>query len=67
IFSVFYIWKNNFKNTLFEAIENEEISPFFQPIIDAKESRCVGAEILCRWRSKNRYIAPSIFIPRAES
>ncbi|EJG0951879.1 EAL domain-containing protein [Vibrio parahaemolyticus O1:K58] len=67
IFSVFYIWKNNFKNTLFEAMENEEISPFFQPIIDAKESRCVGAEILCRWRSKSRNIAPSLFIPRAES
>ncbi|EOK5722016.1 TPA: EAL domain-containing protein [Vibrio parahaemolyticus] len=67
IFFVFYIWKNNFKNTLFEAMENEEISPFFQPIIDAKESRCVGAEILCRWRSKSRYIAPSHFIPRAES
>ncbi|HHC6594768.1 TPA: EAL domain-containing protein [Vibrio parahaemolyticus] len=67
IFCIFYIWINSFKNTLFEAMENGEISPFFQPIIDVEERRVVGAELLCRWRSKDRYIAPSYFIPLAES
>ncbi len=51
-----------------EAIENGEIVPFFQPTIDIRNGKLVGAEVLARWRKPDgTMISPANFIPLAES
>jgi sensor c-di-GMP phosphodiesterase-like protein len=50
-----------------EAIENGEIIPFFQPTIDIRTGRLVGAEVLARWRRPDgTMVSPANFIPLAE-
>ncbi|MBK8008703.1 MAG: EAL domain-containing protein [Rhizobiales bacterium] len=50
-----------------EAIVNGEIIPFFQPTIDIKSGRLVGAEVLARWRKPDgTMVSPANFIPLAE-
>lgn len=49
------------------AIEKEEFSLHYQPIIDLKSTRIVGMESLVRWnRSEKGVISPAQFIPIAE-
>lgn len=46
----------------------QEFEVYYQPIIDSKTSRIVGAEALVRWFSKEiGYVPPVKFIPIAES
>lgn len=50
-----------------EAIQNGEIVPFFQPTIDIKTGKLVGAEVLARWRrADGTMVSPANFIPLAE-
>ncbi|MBX3514069.1 MAG: EAL domain-containing protein [Xanthobacteraceae bacterium] len=50
-----------------EAIKNGEIVPFFQPTIDIKTGKLVGAEVLARWRRPDgTMVSPANFIPLAE-
>jgi sensor c-di-GMP phosphodiesterase-like protein len=50
-----------------EAIENGEIVPFFQPTIDIKTGKLIGAEVLARWRRPDgTMVSPANFIPLAE-
>ncbi len=50
-----------------EAIDNGEIIPFFQPTIDIKTGKLVGAEVLARWRRPDgTMVSPANFIPLAE-
>lgn len=49
------------------AIENEEIKPFYQPLVTMKDGQIYGFEMLARWRHKLRGdISPDIFVPLAE-
>ena len=49
------------------AIAAGEISVFYQPVMDLKTSKCVGAEALARWKnSAGEWISPNVFIPIAE-
>ncbi|MBB1313667.1 MULTISPECIES: bifunctional diguanylate cyclase/phosphodiesterase [Aliivibrio] len=49
------------------AIENNEMVPFYQPIIDIKTGKTIGAEALVRWLHPTRgMISPLDFIPLAE-
>lgn len=49
------------------AIKNEELFVYYQPKINTKTERVVGAEALVRWRnSELGMVPPSIFIPVAE-
>ncbi|MCB6183089.1 EAL domain-containing protein [Leeia sp. TBRC 13508] len=49
------------------ALENQELELHYQPIIDLKNRRCVGAEALIRWNHQERgWIPPIKFIPLAE-
>jgi diguanylate cyclase (GGDEF)-like protein len=49
------------------AIRNEEFELFYQPRIDIKSNRIVGAEGLVRWRHRNRgLLPPAEFIALAE-
>lgn len=50
-----------------EALEHDEFVPFYQPLIDLKTSRIIGAEALARWLSPTEgLISPIKFIPIAE-
>lgn len=49
------------------AIENHQLMAHYQPIIDLKTGRCVGAEALARWRRPDGWmVKPYLFIPQAE-
>ncbi|KQS83593.1 EAL domain-containing protein [Rhizobium sp. Leaf386] len=49
------------------AIENEEIKPFYQPLVSMKDGHIYGFEMLARWHDKLRGdISPEIFVPLAE-
>ncbi len=53
-------------NGLRTAVENNEIEPYFQPIVNAASGRIIGAELLARWQMNGKWISPSVFIPIAE-
>ena len=47
-----------------DAIKNEEFEVYYQPQIDIKQNRIIGAEALIRWNHKNLGIVyPNDFIP----
>ncbi len=48
------------------ALERNELSTRFQPIVAAETGRIVGAELLLRWHSPGGEISPAVFIPIAE-
>ena len=49
------------------AINNDELWPAFQPLVDLKSGAIVGFEVLARWtNSDGNVITPSVFIPIAE-
>ncbi|WP_078751944.1 EAL domain-containing protein [Enterovibrio nigricans] len=52
-----------------EAIESNELRPFYQPIVRPEGGgyKVVGGEVLVRWLASNgEYIPPDTFIPLAE-
>lgn len=50
-----------------KAIENGDIRPFYQPVIDITTGRMYGCEVLARWVKKNgEIISPGVFIDYAE-
>lgn len=53
-------------NGLRMAIERDELSPRFQPIVAAESGRIVGAELLLRWNPPEGEVPPEVFIPIAE-
>jgi sensor c-di-GMP phosphodiesterase-like protein len=49
------------------ALASGRISVMYQPVVDLRNSRCVGAEALARWqREKGQWVSPNVFIPVAE-
>jgi diguanylate cyclase (GGDEF)-like protein/PAS domain S-box-containing protein len=53
-------------NGLRQAIERNELSPRFQPIVTAESGRIIGAELLLRWKPSEGEVSPAVFIPIAE-
>lgn len=52
---------------IMQAASRKEFEPFFQPKVDFKTGRIVGAEALARWNHPDRgIIAPYAFIPLLE-
>ena len=50
-----------------QAIETEQITPFYQPLVNLRTGRIFGFEALARWkRSNGEHIAPDVFIAVAE-
>ena len=50
-----------------EAISRGQILAHYQPVIDLKSGRCIGAEALARWTMRGgEQVKPDTFIPLAE-
>lgn len=55
------------ENHLRSAIDRDELSVEYQPIVDANRGAVAGFEALLRWRHPDRgWISPGVFIPLAE-
>lgn len=55
------------ESDLRRALRNNEIVPYFQPLVDIRGGRVTGFEILARWnKSGDGAISPEEFIPVAE-
>jgi|GEM_PF-6664824 len=55
------------ESELRQAVNNQELSVYFQPKVDANSGKFIGAEALLRWHSeKLGFVSPADFIPIAE-
>lgn len=54
------------KIRLRRALEREEFTLHYQPLIALPQAEILGAEALIRWRDKERVVSPVEFIPIAE-
>ncbi|MGM0433140.1 MAG: putative bifunctional diguanylate cyclase/phosphodiesterase [Pseudomonadota bacterium] len=55
------------EQALKEAIDDNQLVLFYQPVFDVENGHCVGAEALVRWEHPERgMISPGTFIPLAE-
>ena len=58
--------KLELESALHKAIERNELVLHYQPKIDVRSARMVGAEALMRWQRGGTLVAPGDFIPLAE-
>ena len=59
--------RRRLEEELQDAIANGQLELHYQPVVDAKTNRAIGAETLIRWlHPVAGYISPSVFIPIAE-
>ena len=57
----------NLEDELRRAIPAGEIEPWFQPVVDARDGRITGVEVLARWRHPTQgLLSPAAFVPMAE-
>jgi len=54
------------ETALHKAIERNELVLHYQPKVDVRGARMVGAEALMRWQRDGRLVPPGEFIPLAE-
>jgi len=54
------------ESALHKALERGELVLHYQPKIDARSGKMVGAEALMRWRRGDKLVPPADFIPLAE-
>lgn len=58
---------NSPRRMMLNAIKKKQFHLHYQPIVDIKHGRCVGAEALLRWHGYNGpLMSPAVFIPLAE-
>ncbi len=58
--------KLELETDLHKALERNELVLHYQPKIDVRSARMVGAEALMRWRRGGKLVPPGEFIPLAE-
>ncbi len=58
--------KLELESALHKAIERDELVLHYQPKVDVRGARMVGAEALMRWRRNGVLVPPGDFIPMAE-
>src|SRR5690606_5352730 len=63
-----FLERVRFEMDLRHAVERDELSMYYQPIVSLSDGRLVGFEALLRWNHPEfGWIPPSKFIPIAES
>ena len=63
----FVALKAPMERDLRNALANDELELYYQPILDIETEQCVGAEALLRWQHATRgLLLPGTFIPLAE-
>lgn len=61
------VLKHELSNKLYRAIDNDELSLLYQPLVSAKTGEILCMEALVRWNQPDHgLINPSLFIPLAE-
>ena len=61
------VLRDSVKEELGTAIDNGQIIPYYQPIVDLTTGEIVGLEVLARWEHPTRgVLPPDLFIPMAE-
>ncbi|MBG1233583.1 putative bifunctional diguanylate cyclase/phosphodiesterase [Aestuariivirga litoralis] len=59
--------KRQIENELRDAIRNNELEVFYQPIVNSRTGKIKACEALLRWhRADGTFTQPSVFIPIAE-
>ncbi|MDN3919800.1 putative bifunctional diguanylate cyclase/phosphodiesterase [Roseateles violae] len=58
--------KLELESALHKALERNEIVLHYQPKVDVRAARMVGAEALMRWKRGDKLVPPAEFIPLAE-
>ena len=59
--------RRKMENYMYQAVANNELRLYYQPVVDAKSSQLIGAEVLMRWDSPQLgFLPPNEFIPLAE-
>ena len=58
--------KLELESALHKAIERDELVLHYQPKVDVRSAKMVGAEALMRWRRHGELVPPNDFIPLAE-
>lgn len=59
--------KLELESALHKAIERNELVLHYQPVIDVRAGRMLGAEALMRWQREGQLVPPGDFIPLAEA
>lgn len=60
--------RRHLRRRLHQAVSDEAFTLVYQPLIDARDGRIVGAELLLRWHDAELgQVSPSQFIPAAEA
>ncbi len=55
--------QNDLENKVIEAFGSDNLTLFFQPIVNLEDSSCAGAELLLRWSEKAGYsVYPSLTV-----
>lgn len=65
----FFLWSGRSRpivQRLREAIQNNDITPYIQPIVRSSDFRPVGGEVLSRWVEQGTAVPPEQFIALAE-
>lgn len=60
------LYENEIMNSVEPALEAEEFEVFYQPKVNMKTRRLIGAEALIRWRRDGTLVPPMDFIPICE-
>ena len=63
-----FLMNTELTNSLYRALERNELALYYQPVIDSCTGKIVELEALLRWNHPEKgMIPPSVFIPIAES
>ena len=55
--------QNDIENNVLDAFNNDGLTLFFQPVVNLKDSKCVGAELLLRLSEQSKFsIYPSLMV-----
>lgn len=60
------LYRTTIMTNLKKALTSDELTVYFQPQVDSKTEKIIGAEALIRWFTPEETISPAVFIPIAE-